>query len=184
MIYINIALVNSRSSLIFTNYLLMYLRICLLGYLPLQLQHNPQLKDAKVIKAGPSLELMEGVESFEKLTEKIKELTDQVAGKNNAILDKPIYVSVEASDCPELTLIDLPGIAKNPLKGSEQPENIEDITKGLIETYIKVCIYYLSLPRSTSPSLSPVAYLFVSLHINEYIYQLGIRNYYTCSNCC
>ncbi len=81
---------------------------------------------------------MEDVESIEELTARISELTDEIAGTNNNILNQPIYVEIESADCPELTLIDLPGIAKNPIADSDQGEDIEDITKDLIAEYIQV----------------------------------------------
>lgn len=42
---------------------------------------------------------------------------------------------------PDLSLVDLPGITKIPLKGSDHPENIEEITVGL-------CSKYMSDPRT------------------------------------
>ncbi len=37
---------------------------------------------------------------------------------------------------PDLSLVDLPGITKIPLKGSDHPENIEEITINLCTKYI------------------------------------------------
>ena len=36
---------------------------------------------------------------------------------------------------PDLTLIDLPGITRNPV--GDQPENIEELIKSMISEYIK-----------------------------------------------
>lgn len=40
----------------------------------------------------------------------ILELTDKVAGKNGNIVDIPIVLNIYSHTCPDLTLIDLPGI--------------------------------------------------------------------------
>ena len=50
---------------------------------------------------------------------KIEELTDKIAGSNKGIVNSPITLTVYSNDCPDLTLIDLPGITRIPLKGSD-----------------------------------------------------------------
>ncbi len=67
------------------------------------------------------------------MTEKINELTDKVAGKNKGIIKNPICMTVYSSACPDLTLIDLPGITRIPLAGSDHPNNIEEITKDIVK---------------------------------------------------
>jgi len=47
-----------------------------------------------------------------RLEKKIEELTDKVAGKGKNIVNDPITLTVYSNDCPDLTLIDLPGITK------------------------------------------------------------------------
>eukprot|EP00971_Amphidinium_carterae_P097134 1922419-Amphidinium_carterae.1 len=49
----------------------------------------------------------------------IERLTDEVAGSNKGIVDKPIVLNVYAVGAPDLTLIDLPGITRVPVKGQE-----------------------------------------------------------------
>ena len=44
-------------------------------------------------------------------------VTDKVAGKNKDIVDKPIVLNVYSHTCPDLTLIDLPGITRIPMEG-------------------------------------------------------------------
>lgn len=56
---------------------------------------------------------------------RIEELTDTRAGKKKNIVDDPIILTIFSATCPNLTLIDLPGITRVPLENSEQPENIE-----------------------------------------------------------
>lgn len=70
------------------------------------------------------------------MREKIDFLTDEIAGKKKNIVDKPIILNVYSPTCPDLTLIDLPGITRIPLLGSDQPKDIERITKEMAERYI------------------------------------------------
>jgi len=46
-------------------------------------------------------------------------LTDKVAGPKKGIVDKPIILTIYSSTCPDLTLIDLPGITRIPMKDSD-----------------------------------------------------------------
>ena len=59
----------------------------------------------------------------------IQRLTDKVAGKNKGIVDDPIVMTMYGEDCPDLTLIDLPGITRVPVHGTDMTEDIERITK-------------------------------------------------------
>lgn len=47
------------------------------------------------------------------------------------IITDPIKLTIYSPDCPDLTIIDLPGITRIPLANSDQPDNIEEITKDL-----------------------------------------------------
>jgi len=62
---------------------------------------------------------------FNEVRKKIEFLTDKACGTKQGILDKPLVLQVFSHTCPDLTLIDLPGITRIPLRGSDQPENIE-----------------------------------------------------------
>ena len=44
-------------------------------------------------------------------------------------------LTVYSADCPDLTIIDLPGITRIPY--GDQPKNIEEITKKMVTTYCK-----------------------------------------------
>ena len=46
---------------------------------------------------------------------KIDFLTDQGAGTKKGIIDDPIKLAIYSNDCPDLTLVDLPGITRIPL---------------------------------------------------------------------
>lgn len=75
-------------------------------------------------------------------------LTDKVAGAKKNIVDKPIVLNIFSNTCPDLTLIDLPGITRIPLAGSDQPQNIEEITKTM-------CSRYMSDPRTIILAVIP-----------------------------
>lgn len=49
----------------------------------------------------------------DKISDKIEEFTNILAGKDKNIVDKPIRLSVYRQDLVDLTLIDLPGIVRN-----------------------------------------------------------------------
>lgn len=74
---------------------------------------------------------------FLKVKETINLLTDQVAGTNKGIVDKPIVLTIYSPSCPDLTMIDLPGITRIPLRNSDQPSNIEEITREMAIRYCK-----------------------------------------------
>lgn len=55
---------------------------------------------------------------FAQVMQGILDLTDKVAGTNKNIVDKPIVVKIYSYTCPDLTLVDLPGITRIPLANS------------------------------------------------------------------
>uniref|UniRef100_A0A3Q0RCT0 Interferon-induced GTP-binding protein Mx n=1 Tax=Amphilophus citrinellus TaxID=61819 RepID=A0A3Q0RCT0_AMPCI len=67
--------------------------------------------------------------------EKIEEAQNEMAGVGVGISDELISLEIASPDVPDLTLIDLPGIARVAVKG--QPENIGDQIKRLIQRFIK-----------------------------------------------
>ena len=71
---------------------------------------------------------------FAKVKQTIEELTSEVCGEDKNIVDKPIILSVYCRTCPDLTLIDLPGITRVPV--GAQPDNIEEITRSMATKYI------------------------------------------------
>lgn len=63
---------------------------------------------------------------FEKVRENIVDLTDKATGNSKSIytysitkdvVPDPIVMTVYSSDCPDLTVIDLPGITRIAIKG-------------------------------------------------------------------
>ena len=96
---------------------------------------------------------------FSQVKAHIIESTDQIAGSNKGIVDQPLILTIYSNSCPDLTLIDLPGITKIPLNGSDQKEDIEKITKSMSLRYctdpmtIILCVVSANADLSTSEAL-------------------------------
>lgn len=96
---------------------------------------------------------------FEEVRKAIDGLTDKVCGKSKGIIDKPIVLQVFSHTCPDLTLIDLPGITRIPLAGSDQGENIEKVTKDMCRRYMSdsrtiiLCVVPANADMTTSDGL-------------------------------
>ena len=73
------------------------------------------------------------------------------------ILDKPIVLNVYSQTCPDLTLVDLPGVTRVPIAG--QPKNIEEVTKTMCRRYasdpltIILCVIAANSDIATSDGL-------------------------------
>uniref|UniRef100_T1IXU0 dynamin GTPase n=1 Tax=Strigamia maritima TaxID=126957 RepID=T1IXU0_STRMM len=72
--------------------------------------------------------------NFEEVKAEIESQTDKEAGAQKAISEKPINLKIFSPDVPHLTLVDLPGLTKNPV--GNQPANIEEVIRKLILKYI------------------------------------------------
>jgi len=94
--------------------------------------------------------------NLEEVTAEILRLTDQVAGRNKGIVDDPITMTLHATVCPDLTVIDLPGITRVPLKDSEQGDDIEQVTKAMTMRYIQdprtICLAVMAANQDLSTS--------------------------------
>ena len=97
--------------------------------------------------------------NFEDIRSQIVKLTDDIAGVSKEIVDDPIILTIYSPTCPDLNLVDLPGITKVPLKGSKQTQNIEKVTTDLISKYIKdprsviLCVVQANVDVSTSDAI-------------------------------
>ncbi len=84
-------------------------------------------------------------------------MTDKVCGSKKGIVDKPIVVNIYSNTCPDLTLIDLPGITRIPI--DDQDKNIYEITKGMVSRYcsdprtIILCVVPANADMTTSEGL-------------------------------
>ena len=94
---------------------------------------------------------------FIKVRETIEALTDEVCKANKNIVDKPIVLNVYSQTCPDLTLVDLPGVTRVPI--GDQPKNIEQITKDMARRYaedpltIILCVIAANSDIATSDGL-------------------------------
>lgn len=94
---------------------------------------------------------------FNEVRNTIQRLTNEVAGGRKSIVDKPIIMTIYSSTCPDLTLIDLPGITRIPI--DDQPQDIERITKEMAYRYISdprtiiLCVIAANADMTTSEGL-------------------------------
>jgi dynamin 1-like protein len=86
--------------------------------LELRLVHIPH---SQQIKPYAEFEEHKGkkFEDFNVVKEMIVQLTDKAAGKKGNIIKNPIKLTVYSNTCPDLTVIDLPGITRVPLHSND-----------------------------------------------------------------
>lgn len=72
---------------------------------------------------------------FAKVRKEIEDETDRVTGHEKQISPEPIYLTVYSPNVVDLTLVDLPGIARVAI--GNQPKDIEYQIKSMIMDYIK-----------------------------------------------
>ncbi len=66
----------------------------------------------------------------------IKSITNQYAGNEMNISEKPIYLKIYSPNIPNLTLIDLPGLTMVACTDRGQPKDIKDRIRNLLRKYI------------------------------------------------
>ena len=94
---------------------------------------------------------------FNKVRETIESLTDKVCVGEKNIVDNPIILNVYSQTCPDLTLVDLPGVTRVPV--GKQPKNIEEITKNMARRYVSdpltiiLCVIVANSDIATSDGL-------------------------------
>ena len=71
--------------------------------------------------------------NFQEVKETINFLTDKICGQKKNIVDKPIVLNMFSHTCPDLTMVDLPGITRIPIDG--QDKDIEKVTKNMCARY-------------------------------------------------
>ena len=97
------------------------------------------------------------ITDFQCIKDKINKLTESTCGKNKNIKDDPLIINIFSQTCPNLTIIDLPGITRVPV--GDQPKNIEEITKEMTLRYINdpytiiLCAIDVNQDISTSDGL-------------------------------
>lgn len=71
---------------------------------------------------------------FDEICKEIEAETDRLAGDGQCVSDKPIGLRLYSPHVLNLTLVDLPGIARNPV--GDQPKNIEVLIKEMVMKFI------------------------------------------------
>jgi replication fork clamp-binding protein CrfC len=71
---------------------------------------------------------------FTKIRKEIEEQTMRIAGYDKNISDEPISLTIYSPNVVDLTMVDLPGITKVPIRG--QPADIEDQIKRITYKFI------------------------------------------------
>lgn len=90
------------------------------------------------------------------MRDNIQKLTDDIAGTGANIVDDPIKLKIFSVDCPDLTIIDLPGITRIDIKGQK---DVEKITTEMAKRYcidpktIVLCVIPANQDLSTSDGL-------------------------------
>jgi dynamin 1-like protein len=76
------------------------------------------------------------IHDMNEIADEVTRLTNEIAGTGTNVSLNPIYLTVYKRDIPyDLTLIDLPGITRNPLPG--QAKDIHQQILTLINKYIE-----------------------------------------------
>lgn len=95
--------------------------------------------------------------NFNEVRKMIDEVTDKVCGSKKVIKDIPIVLNIFSANCPNLTIVDLPGITSIPV--GDQPKNIYEITRDMALRYIKeprsiiLCVIPANQDLTTSEAL-------------------------------
>ena len=92
---------------------------------------------------------------FAEVRKEIERETDLVAGTNKNIVDDPIKLEIHATNAPDLTLIDLPGITRIPVKGSDQSMDIEKVTVDMVNELRKLPEHIRAPSSATDPLGTP-----------------------------
>lgn len=79
---------------------------------PLELRLNHVSEDIKPYGIFPDEIPGRKFTNFHEVRDNINGLTDKLCGTNKNIVDKPIVLQIYSHTCPDLTLIDLPGITR------------------------------------------------------------------------
>lgn len=130
--------------------------ICTRRPLELRLVHSIAAEEPFAVFEN---EKNEKISDFEKVKKKIELLTDEDAGNKKGIIDKPILLTVYSKNVPDLSMVDLPGITKIPIKDSDHPDNIEELTTNLCRKYIAdsrtiiLCVVMGNVDVSTSDAI-------------------------------
>ncbi|CAF1476974.1 unnamed protein product [Rotaria sordida] len=98
------------------------------------------------------------INNFLEIMDKVTDCTVQLAGANLNVSSKPIYLTVYKKDIQaDLTLIDLPGITRNPIGGQSQTiyKDIVELIEHYIEPSTAIVLHVIpsSVDFTTSESI-------------------------------
>ncbi|CAF1200933.1 unnamed protein product [Adineta steineri] len=104
---------------------------------PLELRmKTAQDKEYAIIRSSVGNTAERRIDDLTKIADAVAQLTSDIAGKGANVSSNPIYLTVYKHDTMyDLTLIDLPGITRNAIKG--QAEDIHEQILKLIKKYIE-----------------------------------------------
>ncbi|CAF0950644.1 unnamed protein product [Didymodactylos carnosus] len=102
---------------------------------PLELRLKNSMNDAEYATIRCKGEEEEKITDLDDISQYVKRLTQTLAGDGVNVSSDPIYLTVYKQNIPDLTLIDLPGITRNPLPGQSKDIYKQIIT--LIDKYIQ-----------------------------------------------
>lgn len=93
---------------------------------------------------------------FSEVCQRIIDETNKVAGTTLGIVDDPIKLTIYSNDCPDLTIIDLPGITRIDIAGQK---DVFKITTEMAKRYCRdnrtiiLCVIPANADMSTSDGL-------------------------------
>ena len=92
--------------------------------------------------------------AFDEVRNEIVSQTERETGTGVCVTDKPINLKIYSPNVVNLTLIDLPGITRNPV--GDQPRNIEEILRNMVVRFIREpsCIIMAVTAANTDLALS------------------------------
>jgi dynamin 1-like protein len=97
--------------------------------------HNNKLNELKEHEWGVFLHKKDQIfQDFNLIRQEIVEETNKISGTKKGVSAKAIHLKIFSSRVPNLTLVDLPGIAKVPV--GDQPSDIEHQIKQIVLDYI------------------------------------------------
>ncbi|OMJ73058.1 hypothetical protein SteCoe_28335 [Stentor coeruleus] len=127
--------------------------VCTRRPLELRLVHSAESTKPYGVFEGVDQKIFD----FTKVRDTIIKLTEDKAGRTKNIIDDPIVLTIYSSTCPDLTLIDLPGVTRIPV--GDQPKNIYEITKEMAHRYISdprtiiLCVCAANVDITTSDGI-------------------------------
>jgi len=124
---------------------------------PLELRmKTAQDKEYASVRGSVKCTIEKRIDDLTKIADEVTRLTSEIAGQGVNVSSDPIYLTVYKRDILyDLTLIDLPGITRNPLPG--QAQNIHEQILELINKYIEPV---------TAVSMSVISYFLISCSTN------------------